>query len=220
MTAALAEVEAPATPTPTKTDLSGAVFAARRGRGAGRQWQVHAYDTGKGWAMHSVVDGEEHWTHRKTDELLDEKRWRVVPVEQVDLELLNSGTGFQMPRIAAKPRRRMTGPKRKRDELVGKRIDGHKELLEVFEAAKHPTRLRVLLYAKHCGRKRFSSVEIATDLPDATLGTVAYHVRVLKRLKLIKPAGTTMRRGAIEHFYELTPKGEKVVTHVEAIVGG
>ena len=45
-----------------------------------------------------------------------------------------------------------------------------------------------------------SPVQLADHL-DATLGTVAYHVRTLERLGLIEMVATHQRRGATEHVY-------------------
>ena len=45
-----------------------------------------------------------------------------------------------------------------------------------------------------------SPVQLAERL-DATLGTVAYHVRTLEKLGLIEMVATHQRRGATEHVY-------------------
>src|SRR6202012_276932 len=45
-----------------------------------------------------------------------------------------------------------------------------------------------------------SPVQLAEHL-DASLGTVAYHVRTLERLGLIEMVATHQRRGATEHVY-------------------
>jgi DNA-binding transcriptional ArsR family regulator len=68
----------------------------------------------------------------------------------------------------------------------------------VVRALSHPLRTRILneLY-----EGRASPTELAEKF-DAPLANVAYHVRVLLDLKLIKLVKKTQRRGAIEHHYE------------------
>ena len=42
---------------------------------------------------------------------------------------------------------------------------------------------------------------------DVPLGTMSYHVRCLAALELMVLVSSRPRRGAIEHLYELTPRG-------------
>lgn len=51
------------------------------------------------------------------------------------------------------------------------------------------------------GEREASPVQLAQKL-DATLGTVAYHVRTLHDLGLIELTATRQRRGATEHVYQ------------------
>jgi hypothetical protein len=51
------------------------------------------------------------------------------------------------------------------------------------------------------GERAASPVQLAQKL-DATLGTVAYHVRTLHNLGLIELTATRQRRGATEHVYQ------------------
>jgi predicted ArsR family transcriptional regulator len=51
------------------------------------------------------------------------------------------------------------------------------------------------------GEREASPVQLAHKL-DATLGTVAYHVRTLHDLGLIELTATRQRRGATEHVYQ------------------
>lgn len=65
------------------------------------------------------------------------------------------------------------------------------------KALAHPLRIRILALLEE---RDASPVQLAQHL-DATLGTVAYHVRTLERLGLIEMVATHQRRGATEHVY-------------------
>ena len=65
------------------------------------------------------------------------------------------------------------------------------------KALAHPLRVRILAMLEE---RDASPVALAEHL-DATLGTVAYHVRTLERLGLIEMVATHQRRGATEHVY-------------------
>lgn len=65
------------------------------------------------------------------------------------------------------------------------------------KALSHPLRVRIISMLEE---RDASPVQLAERL-DATLGTVAYHVRTLERLGLIEMVATHQRRGATEHVY-------------------
>ncbi|HLI58167.1 MAG TPA: winged helix-turn-helix domain-containing protein [Solirubrobacteraceae bacterium] len=65
------------------------------------------------------------------------------------------------------------------------------------KALAHPLRVRILAILQ---AQDASPVQLASRL-DASLGTVAYHVRTLERLGLIEMVATHQRRGATEHVY-------------------
>ena len=65
------------------------------------------------------------------------------------------------------------------------------------KAMSHPLRVRILALLDE---RTASPVELAGWL-DATLGTVAYHVRTLERIGLIELVRETRVRGAVEHHY-------------------
>src|SRR6201996_14634 len=65
------------------------------------------------------------------------------------------------------------------------------------KALAHPLRVRILAMLDE---REASPVQLAEHL-DASLGTVAYHVRTLERLGLIEMVATHQRRGATEHVY-------------------
>ena len=65
------------------------------------------------------------------------------------------------------------------------------------KAMSHPLRVRILALLDE---RTASPVELAGWL-EATLGTVAYHVRTLERMGLIELVRETRVRGAVEHHY-------------------
>jgi DNA-binding transcriptional ArsR family regulator len=65
------------------------------------------------------------------------------------------------------------------------------------KAMSHPLRVRILALLDE---RIASPVELAGWL-EATLGTVAYHVRTLERMGLVELVRETRVRGAVEHHY-------------------
>jgi DNA-binding transcriptional ArsR family regulator len=65
------------------------------------------------------------------------------------------------------------------------------------KAMSHPLRVRILALLDE---RIASPVELAGWL-DASLGTVAYHVRTLQRIGLVELVRETRVRGAVEHHY-------------------
>lgn len=65
------------------------------------------------------------------------------------------------------------------------------------KAMSHPLRVRILAMLD----ERVASPNQLAGWLGATLGTTAYHVRVLERLGLIELADETRVRGAVEHHY-------------------
>ena len=76
---------------------------------------------------------------------------------------------------------------------------GVPDVSEVHRALAHPLRARILASV---GTRTTSPVELATELAEP-LGVVSYHVRVLRERGLLVPAGTSPRRGALQHHYRL-----------------
>jgi DNA-binding transcriptional ArsR family regulator len=68
----------------------------------------------------------------------------------------------------------------------------------LLKAVSHPLRAKILSVLQE---EEASPKELATYL-GAPLANVAYHVKVLCTLKLIRLVRTTRRRGAIEHYYK------------------
>jgi DNA-binding transcriptional ArsR family regulator len=71
-----------------------------------------------------------------------------------------------------------------------------------LKAIAHPLRIRILAMLSE---RSASPVQLAGKL-DATLGTVAYHVRTLYNLGLLELVDTRQRRGATEHYYRARPR--------------
>jgi DNA-binding transcriptional ArsR family regulator len=69
-----------------------------------------------------------------------------------------------------------------------------------LRAISHPIRIRLLAMLDE---EAASPVILASKL-DQPLGTIAYHVRTLYDLGLLKLVSTRQRRGATEHYYQTT----------------
>jgi DNA-binding transcriptional ArsR family regulator len=78
--------------------------------------------------------------------------------------------------------------------------DDARTMGDLYRALAHPLRGRILAAA---GAGTTSPVELAREL-DEPLGVVSYHVRVLAKTGLLEPAGTSPRRGALQHHYRAT----------------
>ena len=79
-----------------------------------------------------------------------------------------------------------------------------KDTADVLKALGQRDRLAVL--EAFAAVDRLSPVQAQPKL-SLPLGNVSYHVRQLVEAGLLEGAGTTPRRGALEHFYRVTPKG-------------
>jgi DNA-binding transcriptional ArsR family regulator len=53
----------------------------------------------------------------------------------------------------------------------------------------------------------------------ASLGTVSYHVRELRKSALIEETRIEPRRGALEHFYRRTALGDELAATVSGLLG-
>jgi predicted ArsR family transcriptional regulator len=74
---------------------------------------------------------------------------------------------------------------------------------QLAKALSHSTRARVLAAIAN---GEASPKQVADRLGE-DVRNVAYHVRVLKRLGCVVLVETKQRRGATEHFYEVTERG-------------
>ena len=76
----------------------------------------------------------------------------------------------------------------------------------------HPLRRRILYYlADEAGGDRPTSPNELSKAFGEALTNTSYHVRQLAGKGLIDLADTTPRRGALEHYYQLTQLGRMAV---------
>lgn len=75
-------------------------------------------------------------------------------------------------------------------------------------ASSHPLRFQILTYFKE--NKSGSPNEISKTLGEP-LGNVSYHVGALRDDELIVLQETVPRRGALEHYYEMTALGKEAL---------
>jgi DNA-binding MarR family transcriptional regulator len=73
------------------------------------------------------------------------------------------------------------------------------------KASMHPLQVRILERAATAPDERFSPNGLAREFGEK-LGNVSYHVRTLLAADLLTRAGTTPRRGAVEHHYKIATK--------------
>jgi DNA-binding transcriptional ArsR family regulator len=85
----------------------------------------------------------------------------------------------------------------------------------VAKALSHPARIGILKTLEKVGQTSPSSVaaQVSESLP-----TLAYHMRELRTVGLIRASGTRPARGAVEHFYVLTKEGEAAVRAIDAVL--
>jgi DNA-binding transcriptional ArsR family regulator len=78
-----------------------------------------------------------------------------------------------------------------------------------------PLRIRLMLLLEE-ERSPSGLHQLVSEL--ATLGTVSYHVRELRKVELIEATRTEPRRGALEHFYRRTPLGDELAALVSGLL--
>lgn len=83
----------------------------------------------------------------------------------------------------------------------------------------HPVRIAclVLLENERSPSDLFGALQ-QIDTPP-TLGTVAYHVRMLKQYDLVYETHTAPRRGALEHFYRRTDTADALLKVLAPVLG-
>lgn len=72
----------------------------------------------------------------------------------------------------------------------------------LVRALGHPLRVKILEVVQ----LRNASPSELTELLEAPLGNVAYHVRVLEKCGCIEQVATARRRGAVEHYFRARPR--------------
>lgn len=86
----------------------------------------------------------------------------------------------------------------------------------LFQAVGHPLRIRSLM-AFRDSDNALSPRDLATVL-GCDLGLVAYHVRIMLRAGIVRESHTKAVRGAMQHFYRLTPEGVELLVSVETLL--
>lgn len=85
-----------------------------------------------------------------------------------------------------------------------------------FRGLAHPTRLQILAHLRAEGP--LSPAQLVRRVESKiALGSIAHHTRELHALGLISPAGTEPVRGALQHFYRLSPKGQELLELVDRV---
>lgn len=86
------------------------------------------------------------------------------------------------------------------------------------QGLNHVTRRRILR-AIHIANQPLSSTQLCAAggaLSEGSLSTVAYHMKVLTKYGLVSEDHTTMRRGALEHFFASKVSDDPTVLSVLA----
>jgi DNA-binding transcriptional ArsR family regulator len=90
------------------------------------------------------------------------------------------------------------------------------QVASAFRGLAHPTRLQILEAID--GQAAVSPSQLSERISPATpLANVAYHTRELASLGLLRPAGRRPVRGALEHFYRLSPEGQEMIELVHGL---
>lgn len=101
------------------------------------------------------------------------------------------------------------------------------QVAETLDTVRHPTRMKVLVVLSQekvdrspdASKKEGGlSPNDIRQLTGVTLGAMAYHVRTLRNKGLVKLRREARVRGAVEHFYELTPAGQRAANAVMELV--
>lgn len=85
------------------------------------------------------------------------------------------------------------------------RPDGISAVLKA--AGGHPLRWQILTEMRKLAPQQLSPNGLRETL-DQPLGNVSYHVRILAQHGLIECVRMEQRRGALEHYYEITAEGK------------
>ena len=104
-----------------------------------------------------------------------------------------------------------------RTKSAGSNKDNLEETARMFAALGHPLRL-VILRTLAASDEPLSPVAIDRTMGDESAGlpNLSYHVRQLKTAGLVRQRRTAARRGAIEHYFELTPLGSRAAKIAES----
>ena len=100
------------------------------------------------------------------------------------------------------------------EEIEAREVkDALTKITKLFTDLTHPTRVAILGYIKENGPQ--APVDMYKDL-GMSLGTVAYHVRILtERLGMLELKSEDRVRGAVKHTYRLSTRGRRVLRVAE-----
>jgi DNA-binding transcriptional ArsR family regulator len=93
----------------------------------------------------------------------------------------------------------------------GRRDGSGSRLIDVLS---HPARVEVM---RVLGNRVASPKELADELGES-VGNLSYHVKYLQNAGCIEITATAPRRGAIEHYYRLTPSEEAGATALRGLI--
>lgn len=85
------------------------------------------------------------------------------------------------------------------------RLVEHDELAALCRALGHPVRIAIV---ERLGQTGEGSPVAFAETSGAPLATVSHHFRALASTGLIELERTRQRRGALEHFYVLSARGQ------------
>jgi DNA-binding transcriptional ArsR family regulator len=86
-----------------------------------------------------------------------------------------------------------------------------------FRGLAHPTRLQILQALRDIDVLSPKQLVELVE-PSITLGTMSHHTRELRSVGLLAQAGTRPVRGALQHFYRLSPRGRELMQIVDQVV--
>jgi hypothetical protein len=79
---------------------------------------------------------------------------------------------------------------------------------EAIAVLSHPLRIRAL-FTMEASEEGVSPKELAAAF-EVPLANIAYHVVVMRKARVIDLKRHVPRRGAVEHYYVLSPKGKEL----------
>ena len=94
--------------------------------------------------------------------------------------------------------------------------DELRRLAATFGGLAHPIRLSILA-ALRDGEPMSPKQLCACVSPSTSLPNLAHHTRGLAAVGALDPAGTRYVRGAVEHFYRLSPWGRVMVELADSL---
>src|SRR5687767_10980570 len=88
------------------------------------------------------------------------------------------------------------------------------DVIDILQGVAHRDRIAILKALSEESRLSPSETAARAGLP---LGNVSYHYRELLKRELVYLVDTQQRRGALEHFYALSPNGRIAIKAVRTV---